>query len=676
MIVDGQHRELGADRYLLSPGDLYAIGQVPQLVQIGVACLKIEGRYKDENYVALTTAAYRQAIDAACQPATAAEKPAADTLPQVSKDQLEQVYSRGLGPHFMGGVNHQSVVAARAPRHRGLQVGQVLQVDERSVTVRMDHEIRPGDGLLFDAADWRSPDEPEEGGNVYQVQHRVEGTVLRFGSGEIDYLRIRRGDLVWRTSDPQLFVQLKPLARPKAISRTQPLHFKIHAEPDRPLIVEGRTQQGLRAEVHSIDKLKLAHKQGLNRQQMETHLGRLGGTPFHLGQLEWQRQGDPRLFLPVSQLNDLRRRIVEDLLRQRRSNLLQRTVHPGQVQNWLERHPAIQNSGSLKRPQLNVLVRSAEQLDAAIACRPASITLDYLELYGLRPSVERVKQAGLSARVASPRILKPAEQNVVRFLLSLECPILVRSGGLLQDLLQIPQAERPELIGDFSLNAANVVSARSYLEMGLKRLTPTYDLNARQIEDLCRRVEADCLEVIAYSHLPVFHTEHCVFCRFMSQGTDHTNCGHPCEKHQVALRDQNGRLHPVMADVGCRNTVFGAEAQVSPLAIPQWLRAGLTEFRLEFVHETGGQVAQVFQLFQQALSQQLDFSQLSGNAGSRRSCGHYGRQLFRTSTTERRIAAKEQVRGRKRLTRGSSSRRSAPFCQIEKTSIVSRPAKA
>ena len=64
---------------------------------------------------------------------------------------------------------------------------------------------------------------------------------------------------------------------------------------------------------------------------------------------------------------------------------------------------------------------------------PASITLDYLELYGLRPAVESIRAAGLTPRVASPRILKPAEQNVIRFLVSLECEILVRSGGLLHD---------------------------------------------------------------------------------------------------------------------------------------------------------------------------------------------------------------------------------------------------
>ena len=117
-------------------------------------------------------------------------------------------------------------------------------------------------------------------------------------------------------------------------------------------------------------------------------------------------------------------------------------------------------------------------------------------------------------------------------------------------------------------------------------------LNADQIEKLAHaRFRPHRIEAIAMSHLPVFHTEHCVFCRFLSDGTDHTNCGHPCEKHTLAVRDHRGQSHPVMADVGCRNTVFGAAAQFDPSAITRWQSAGIRDFRIEFVHQTADQVA-------------------------------------------------------------------------------------
>jgi putative protease len=249
-------------------------------------------------------------------------------------------------------------------------------------------------------------------------------------------------------------------------------------------------------------------------------------------------------------------------------------------------------------PELHLLVRTPAQLEAALTLAPASITLDYLDLYGLRPSVESVKASGIAARVATPRILKPGEARIVDFLVSLDCHILVRSTGILQSLQNNPARV---LMGDFSLNAANSLAARLYLGSGLTRLTPTHDLNAAQIADLGRRVGGESIEAIAYQHLPVFHTEHCVFCRFLSTGTSYRDCGRPCEKHTLELRDHTGRSHPVMADVGCRNTVFGAEAQEASAHLGLWQAAGIRHFRLEFAHESADEVRAVAEAFSDAL---------------------------------------------------------------------------
>jgi putative protease len=153
------------------------------------------------------------------------------------------------------------------------------------------------------------------------------------------------------------------------------------------------------------------------------------------------------------------------------------------------------------------------------------------------------------------------------------------------------------LVGDFSLNTANSLTGAMYMGLGLARITPTHDLNGAQVEELGRRIDPESIEVVAYQHLPVFHTEHCVFCRFLSTGTSYRDCGRPCEKHRVELKDSSGRAHPVIADVGCRNTVFGAEAQEASGYIDQWRAAGIRHFRLEFAHESRQQVDAVVQAF-------------------------------------------------------------------------------
>ncbi|MCA9837043.1 MAG: U32 family peptidase [Trueperaceae bacterium] len=600
LIVDGLKKELLDERYLLSPGDLYALEQIPELVRIGIDCFKIEGRYKDSEYVALTTAAYRKAIDEACAGKT--------TRPgQQEKQTLEQVYSRGLGDYFISGTNHQTVVRGRAPRHRGLKVAEVTKVSHNAVEVRTLYPLKRGDGLVFDAAHRRSPEEKEEGGAIYNVKPLGKDSIrLEFANKSIDFSRIRAGDWVWRTADADIGKLAKPYLDNSQPLYTRPISFTVMAKMGESLRISAETEDGLKASVQGTHLLEPAQKRALDETQLQAQLGRLGGTPFHLETLRFDC--DEALFVPVSELNDLRRQVIDKLL-ELRKYLPERPTFAviKEKLSKLSQQKEVQSFA----PKLHVLVRTPGQLDTALETRPDSITLDYLELYGLKPSVEKVKEAGIAVRVASPRILKPSEQNIIRFLQSLEAEILVRSGGLLHDFQNLDVGKCPPLSGDFSLNAANALSCESFLAMGLTRLTPTHDLNAEQIIELSRYCDPERLEVITYQHLPVFHTEHCVFCRFLSEGSDYTNCGHPCEQHRVALKDKQGRLHPVMADVGCRNTVFGAEAQTGVTYLEDWLNAGIVNYRLEFVHEDAKQVKTVIRAFQDAFNGKLSFKDLA-----------------------------------------------------------------
>jgi putative protease len=582
MYVDGEHRPLGDARYLLSPGDLSTLEMVPGIVEAGVSALKIEGRYKEADYVALVTRAYREAVDAAWGKRPLTVDPAAAL-------RLEQVYSRGLGPYFLSGTNHQAVVRGRAPRHRGVEMGRVVKILGAVIEIDASdaHEIlplKPGDGVVFDAASWRSPQEAEEGGRVYRVSPAGGRLRLEFGNGAIDPSRIRVGDIVWRTDDPALEREVRKIL---ASPRRRPVDIEVTAKQGQPLFSRWRLGDAA-IEVSSAGPLEEARGRVLDEITLREQFGRLGDSPFELRSLGLMVEGRP--FLPVSALNDLRRRAV--------AALVERVEQaPPMTASVVEPPAAV--ASERRSPRLHLLVRSAQQLDAAIALRPASITLDYLDLYGLRPSVERVKEAAIEVRVASPRILKPGEEKISDFLIRLDCALLVRPAGLL-DVLR-GRTTHP-LSGDFSLNAANPATAHLLLSMGLDRLTPAHDLNAQQIVELAGAVGGHRLEVVAYQHLPVFHTEHCVFCRFLSSGTSYLDCGRPCESHLVTLNDSVGRAHPVIADVGCRNTVFGAEAQVGVRFLDQWRAAGIADYRLEFVHEPASQVLAIGEAFRETLA--------------------------------------------------------------------------
>ncbi len=388
LMVDGEQEPLADARYLLSPGDLYTLRQIPEIVAAGVSALKIEGRYKDAEYVALTTRAYRNAVDG---------------LPVSRQEelQLEQVYSRGLGPYFVTGTNHQTVVKGRAPRHRGVLMGRVTDVTNDALVIEMEEAdeiapLKPGAGVVFDAADWRSPGEPEEGGRVYEVLRQLDGRVeLKFANRAIQFDRVRVGDLVWRTSDPDVQKAAQPFTEATAPVSRQTVRVHVTAREGEPLKAEWQLGE-LNVVVKSPAALGVAQNRPISQELIQDQFSRLGGTAYKLAEVSLDVEGNP--FAPVSLLNQMRREAVERL--QQSQETRGARTHACRVGTV----PTL--SVIPTEPELHLLVRTPDQLEAAIEIRPQSITLDYLDLYGLRPSVERLKSTGITARVASPRVLK------------------------------------------------------------------------------------------------------------------------------------------------------------------------------------------------------------------------------------------------------------------------------
>src|ERR1051326_5503762 len=166
-------------------------------------------------------------------------------------------------------------------------------------------------------------------------------------------------------------------------------------------------------------------------------------------------------------------------------------------------------------------------------------------------------------------------------------------------------------IGDFSLNVANHLAADYFRnKYGLERVTASYDLNHHQLEALLKAAPPEWFEITIHQHIPMFHMEHCVFCAFLSKGTDYTNCGRPCDTHDLKLRDRVGAEHPVKADVGCRNTVFNALAQTGAEHVPALLNLGVRNFRLEFLNETPETVAKTIDRYRALLGGEITGAQL------------------------------------------------------------------
>jgi putative protease len=599
LICDGQPVPLGGRRYLLSPQDLAGLDVLPELVRTGVASLKIEGRLKSPEYVANITRVYRRALDENFAP------PDAET-----RYNVEMAFSRGLHTGWLGGINNQRLVHARFGKKRGVFLGEVHEARSGSVFLRLQAPLKPGDGIVFDAG---HPEQEEEGGRVVKLSsapaRKGETEVRLFG--RVNFGRIHPGDKVWKTSDPELDRKLRQSFSGPAPHFQRPIDVEVLGRAGEPLRVIGRDDLGHVVEVKSAVPLGVAQKQPLTLERLRQQLGRLGGTAFRLGALRNGLEGG--VILPVGELNRLRRDLVSQLeeLRARPRRWTLRET-PSQSPVHMERAAARHGCSNSDPARLAVLVRGMSQLEAALAFDLPLIYCEFEDPKKYREAVARFRAAqrpgGPSSEIfaAAPRIFKTGEEWIQQQVLSCEA-----DGWLARNYDDLRFFSGRRRVGDFSFNVANALAAGYFKnQFGLERLTASYDLNIVQLEALLQSAPPEWFEITLHQHIPMFHMEHCVFCAFLSEGTDYTNCGRPCDKHTARLRDRVGQEHPLKADAGCRNTLYNARAQSGAEYAGRLMDLGARHFRIEFVNESGEETARTIAKYQALLTGEISGGQL------------------------------------------------------------------
>lgn len=603
MIVDGEHQNMGDITYLLSPKDLAALELVPELIEAGVTSFKIEGRLKAAEYVANVVSKYRKAIDAYFS----GEKYDPNII---DLQELEQSFSRGFTHGFLKGTNNKQLVEGTFPKKRGVFLGHVKKVTRDGIVVELNAPLKRGDGIVFDFGD---PTQDEEGGRVYDIRvkgNKIDGSVnagsyeIIMGRNDVNLKRIHVGDKVWRTSDPEMDRRLRKTFETEKPYLTHPVNLEVYGEVGQPLTtIWTDVRNGNSVTVNSEQPAEEALKRPLDEELLRDQLGRLGGTVFHLDELTVTMNGN--VIVPKSELNRMRRDAADKLLELRK-----------QPPRYQKRDVDVYDDTVIPEPiagenaQLIALCRSLEQIEAAGQTDVDYIYADFEFVKDYPQAVEAAKKHGKKIALATPRIHMPGENGILRQMLKHQPDgILIRNTGA-SYFLEQERPEGVELIGDFSLNIANHKTAQLFLDRGLDRVTASYDLSSEQMIDLLSQSPSEKVEVVIHQHMPMFHTEHCVYCTFLSEGTDFTNCGRPCEEQSISLRDRVGMEHPVRVDTGCRNTVYNAIDQSGAEFLGQFLENGVKTFRIEFLEEKGQRVQEVIRLYRQAFNGEISGTQV------------------------------------------------------------------
>jgi len=603
LICDGEHRDLADNRYLLSPQDLAGYAHIPDLIDAGVCSLKIEGRLKTPEYVANIVGHYRRAIDAAM---------AGKEIEWSSqaKREMEMSFSRGFTPGWLEGCDHKRLVPGLTSAKQGVRVGKVIALRGERLLVELDSPLIKGDGVVLPGDRIAGS---EIGGRIFQVfvdgqstdlpsQGRVE---LGFQNGLFKNIEVKPGQAIWQTDSPQLSKRLRASFASEQFTRKIPIDLTLQVEVGVPIEAEVNwsSHEGKKHSIRLVleHSPEVARKHATTQDDLQKQMSRLGNTPYELRSLDANITGAP--MVPLSVLGELRKQMTSELDRYR-TEVPTRTISEQGVSLKMieDLKQTIQTPAAAS--QLIVLVRTMQQLKQVLEQDQKRVYVEFQDIREYREAVAAAKQNGGEIYLATLRIQKPGEQGLFKALAKHGA-----DGWLVRNLAALDFARENAIpaIGDFSLNVTNPITADWLMSRGLNRITVSYDLNRDQLTELVQGLPSQWLEVVIHQHMPMFHMEHCVFCTVLSPGTNKSNCGRPCDHHEVKLRDRLGVEHVLHADIGCRNTLYNGHAQSGAEAAPKLIRMGIEHFRIELLRDApANEISRLLDLYRDLLAGKID----------------------------------------------------------------------
>ena len=621
--VDGVRKEMGAKKYLVSPQDLCGLEEIPELMESGVDCFKIEGRLKTPEYVATAARSYREAIDQVNNKLSLS-----GNFIEESKKNMGVSYSRGFFSGWLKGVNHQKLVGAQFSAHRGHEIGTVIDVYKSTMTLLIKDQnaynnLVAGDGLFW------AKGKVEQGGFIYGIDRFPKSRVRVEFARDMAIFSDLEGAIVYQNHDKDLKKSIALSVEDKTKKKRLDLSVEISLNEGEPLLatlsdgefyVKGSTSSAL----------VLAQNKGVSDEQLKEEFSSLTGSIFKLHNIEINRQNNNNLFIPHKEYKVLRQNLVTELTELRQSpRKLAGLESQENLFEWIKEKQGAKTS-ELQPLRFNLLLREKGQVIDLLSALSAgviennkidTVTLDFEFGRDYQESVESLRAQGLKVGLATTRILKPNEYRNLKTLADLKPDsILVRNLGALYYLTEVYPGDF-ELRGDFSLNVTNHLTANYFLKKGLQSLCVSYDLNHNQVSDVLQKSQAQNLEVTIYQYMPSFHMEHCVFAAFLSEGSSYRDCGKPCEKHDVRLRDQFQNWHQIKADQECRNTMFTAKAQSASRFVESWKDQGLGYVRFEALKERGEELISKIVAHINLLQNKIEFTELVERIGAIESYG-------------------------------------------------------
>jgi U32 family peptidase len=575
--------------YLISAKDLGAWEHLAAIADAGIHTLKVEGRKKKPEYVATVTHGYREFLDRLA---------AGDARPPTPAEvqPLVQIFSRGFTGGMYGGRAGREYVTRTQPDNRGAVLGIVVGREKNELIVAVSQPIHTGDGLGFEHPEGAAKGNRGFGVRGVRTIERKHGRIRQAIQPAED---IPAGWTVVRSAEAALLAGAREsFATVPTSVEADRIRVDVRAvgAVGQPLTLTWQVRGGPgEVTVQSATALAPATQHALDQTRLREQLGRLGETPFALGNMDVSGLA-PDLFIPVSTLNELRREAVATLVRVRREQR-ERAIADAIA------NVAVQGVAA-DAPRLVAEVWRLEDAWLAADAGADEISLD-LFLRHPMPPVARVKQLGaeltqrgVTLRLRMPTIVRPADRKHVEKWLALGTPLVSGHLGMVAELA----AKGRDVVADYAVNAFNQHSAAEIFRLGARRIVVSVELTGDEMAQVAAPWDGRGFEVFAYGRPEGMTLEHCVLSAAFDREV--ATCRDLCvQKHpDVALTDPAGYVFPVATDYACRNRLLHSRPVDGSAYLSELWRGGFRTFRLVF-NAPGDPVARVTAAYRAALDE-------------------------------------------------------------------------
>jgi putative protease len=578
--------------YLISTKDLAAYEHLPAIAELGIVCLKVEGRKKRPEYVATVTRAYRDFLD------RLASGNAALPTPE-ELEPLVQIYSRGFTGGMYGGRAGREYVTRTQPDNRGVVIGDVVGYDRGELLVETDVPIEVGDGLGFEAPD--SLGGPTVGFSVTTVRQLARSPRFRQALKTRDH--VASGWRVVRTSQARLLERARSsyasVANTGKMHRTR-LDVRVFGSVGSHLKALF-TCAGETVEVRSESQLAPATNRALDRSVLREQLGRLGDTPFALAEID-DGGLNTDLFLPIRELNHLRQRAVEQLVLRKDWVLDAKRAERGERIGRV-----IASLGETARAPITSFTLSAqvyrlEDAEQAAAAGATEIILDPFLRHPAPPRsrvralAESLGSHGMTLRLRTPTIVRPDDRRGIEEWLDTGFPLLSGHVGLVAEMAKAGR----DVVADYAVNVMNEHTAAQVFAIGARRIVLSIELTIDEMSAVVAPWRGSGFDVFLYGRPEGMTIEHCVLSAAFDR--EPTTCRDLCvQKHtNVTLTDPAGYDFAVATDSACRNRLLHSRPVEGSEYLPGLWNAGIRGFQLVF-NVPGDPVHEVVSAYRQML---------------------------------------------------------------------------